>query len=279
MPYRMKNSVWQIVLKVFMLTSVFFVIINYFWYLLNANDTTPSTQNQNKTRFTSKDIEVLWDVWVAISTNIGTRYKQTSETPVTIYKDVVDIWYILGNQNIAKDKIITANMVVLNEYFNVLKTDIRSLLSTSSDRELALNAFIAQLEYRYRMWVENSKTLSMQKAELLKAYNSSNTEIDRLKGKISDDFWDFNNTETINNIDSYLKIRQENMNARTYIVFINKFLNYYAVLNEYNKKVLDTLINNKEIIIKNSQVVVPDSGWELLKELKILYSEEEWKEK
>lgn len=275
----MKNSVWQIVLKVFMLTSVFFVIINYFWYLLNASESQSTSDNQNKTRFTSKNIEVLGDIWVAISTNIGTRYKQTSEIPVTIYKDVVDIGYILGNQNIAKDKIITANMVVLNEYFNILKTDIRSLLSTSNDRELALNAFIAQLEYRYKIWVENSKTLNMQKADLMKAYNSSNTEIDTLKNKISDDFSDFNNTETIQNIDSYLKIRQENMNARTYIVFINKFLNYYAVLNEYNKKVLDTLINNKEIIIKNSQVVVPDSGWELLKELKLLYSEEEWKDK
>lgn len=275
----MKNNLWQILLKIFMLTSVFFVIINYFWYYLNADEEVVTSTNSNRERFTSKDIEVMWDVWVAIATNIGTRYKETKETPVTIFKDVVEVGYILWNQNIAKDKIITANMVVLNEYFNILKTDIRSLLSTSNDRELALNAFIAQLEYRYKVGIENSKTLSLQKAELLKAYNSSNTEINTLKDKISDDFSDFNNIETIKNIDNYLKVREENLNARTYIVFINKFLNYYAVLNEYNKKVLDTLINNKEIIVKNSQVVVPDSGSDLLKELKLIYSEEEWKDK
>lgn len=275
----MKNSVWQILLKIFMLTSVFFVIINYFWYYLNADEEVITSTNSNREKFTSKDIEVIGDVWVAIATNIGTRYKETKETPVSIFKDVVEVGYILWNQNIAKDKIITANMVVLNEYFNILKTDIRSLLSTSNDRELALNAFIAQLEYRYKVGIENSKNLNLQKAELLKAYNSSNTEINTLKDKISDDFSDFNNIETIKNIDNYLKVREENLNARTYIVFINKFLNYYAVLNEYNKKVLDTLINNKEIIVKNSQVVVPDSGSDLLKELKLIYSEEEWKDK
>lgn len=273
----MKNSIFQVFLKIFMLTSVFFVIINYFWYFLNADQEAQKSINSNKETFTSGEVEIIWNVWVAISTNIGTRYKQTAETPVNIYKDVVDIWYILGNNNVAKDKIITANMVFLNEYFNILKTDIRSLLSSSNDREFALNSFIAQLEYRYKAWVENAKTLSSQKAELVSSLNSSNNEIENIKDKISNDFWNFNNAETLKNIDSYLEIKKENTNALTYIIFINKFLDYYSILNDYNKKVLDTLINNKEILIKNSQVVIPDTGWELLKQLKILYTEEEWK--
>jgi len=274
----MKNSHFQIFTKIIMLTGVFFVIINYFWYFLNANEE-PKITNSNKKNFISKDIEIMWNVWVAISTNIWTRYKQTKETPVNIYKDVIDIWYILWNNNIAKDKIITANMVLLNEYFNILKTDIRSLLSSSNDREFTLNSFITQLEYRYKLWIENSKNLSLQKQELLKSYQNSSNEIEKIKQKISNDFWNFNNTETLKNIDSYLKLKQENTNALTYIIFINKFLNYYVILNEYNKKVLDTLINNKEILIKNTQLVIPDTGWELLKQLKILYTEEEWKGK
>lgn len=275
----MKNTLFQIWLKIFMLTSVFFVIINYFWYFLNADQNSLDSQNNNIEKFTSKKIDIVGSIWVAISTNIGTRYKERKDTPIIIYKDVVDIWYILWNQNEAKDKIITANMVTLSEYLNILKTDVRSLLSTSNDREFALNSFIAQLEYRYKAGVENSKSLDSQRTELMKSYDNSNNEINRLKDKISADFANFNNTETIKNIDSYLKIREENLNARTYIVFINKFLNNYAVLNQYNKKVLDTLINNKEIIIKDSQVVIPNTGWELLKELKLLYSEDEWKNK
>lgn len=260
-----------------MLTSVFFVIINYFWYFLNAEEEWFKTDNKNKEKFVSKDIEIIGAVWVAISTNIWTRYKQINEIPISIYKDAVEVWYILWNNNQAKDRIITANMIAINEYFNILKTDIRSLLSSSNDREFALNSFIAQLEYRYKVWIENSKTLLLQKNELIKAYNNSNLEINNLKNKISNDFSNFDNVETLKNIDNYLKIRQENLTARTYIIFINKFLNNYAILNEYNKRVLDTLINNKEIIIKNSQVVIPDTGWELLKQLKLLYTEDEWK--
>lgn len=273
----MKNSMFQVFIKIFMLTGVFFVIINYFWYFLNASEEAIKSTNSNKEKFISRDIEVIWSVWVAISTNIWTRYKQTKETPINLYKDVVEIWYILWNQNVAKDKIITANMIFLNEYFNILKTDIRGLLSSSNDREFALNSFIAQLEYRYKEWTKNAENLVAQKVELTKAFENSSNEIENLKDKIWTDFWNFNNNETIKNIDSYLEIKKENTNALTYIIFINKFLDYYNILNNYNKKVLDTLINNKEILVKNSQVVIPDTGWELLKQLKILYTEEEWK--
>lgn len=272
----MKKNFWDIIFKVFILTSVFFVIINYFWYLLNADSEKGKIKN-NIDKFKSSDVEEIWTTWVAIWINIWTRYKEMKETPIQAYKDVVDIWYVLGNQNIAKDKIITTNMIILNEYFNILKTDIRSLLSSADDREFILNSFISQLEYRYKNSTQNIKTLLTQKSDLVKAYNDSNDKIESLKIKISSDFWNLNNKDTIENIDLYLKSKQENTNVKTYIVFIDKFLYSYWVLNEYNKKVLDTLINNKELIIKNSQVVIPDTGTDLLKELKLIYSEEEWK--
>lgn len=260
-----------------MLTGVFFVIINYFWYYLDASSTPSSWQNTNRENFSSSDIEIIGNVWVAISTNIGTRYTQIKQTPVTTFEDVVDIGYILWNNRIAKDKLITTNMNFLSEYFNILKTDIRWLLARSNDRAFALDSFIAQLEYRYRLWVGNAQKLTNQKNELIQAINQSNTNIEDLKLKIGSDFSNFNNIQTLENIDIYLDMKTESTNALTYIVFINKFLNYYAILNDYNKKVLDTLINNKEILIKNTQVVIPDTGWELLRQLKLLYTEDEWK--
>jgi hypothetical protein len=42
-------------------------------------------------------------------------------------------------------------MIVLNEYLNILKTDIKGLLDSSNDRSSTLNAFIDQLEYRYKI--------------------------------------------------------------------------------------------------------------------------------
>ncbi len=274
----MKGKVFQVIMKVLILTGIFFMLINYFWYFLNASESLNKSTNSNKEKFTSKDIDIIGNVWVAIATNIWTRYKQTKETPINAYKDVIEVGYILWNQNIAKDALITANMVFLNEYFNILKTDIRSLLSSSNDREFALNSFIAQLEYRYKIASESISKLNSQKTELLKTYENSNKEIELLKTKIGSDFSNFNNTETVKNIDHFLEIKKENTNVLTYIVFVNKFIDYYTTLNNYNKKVLDTLINNKEILIKNTQVVIPDTGWELLKQLKLLYTEDEWKQ-
>lgn len=115
---------------------------------------------------------------------MGTRYKQIKETPVVTYKDVIDVGYVLGNENIAKDALITGHMLFLNEYFQVLKTDIKSLLSQSNDRSFALDSFIAQLEYRYRTASSNMQILTNQKQELIKAYESSSKEIENLKTKI-----------------------------------------------------------------------------------------------
>gem|GEM_PF-637249 len=114
--------------------------------------------------------------------------KERKELPVTIYKDVIDLGYVLSNDTQAKDKIITVHMIVLREYFNILKTDINVLLSQSNDRESTLNSYIAQLEYRYKIALENSKTLQMQRTELTQGYDDSNKKLTTLKEKLSTDF-------------------------------------------------------------------------------------------
>lgn len=275
----MKKDSFAIWVKIIMLTWVFFVIINYFWYLLNADNENKSTpaSNENLQNFVNKDVEIVWAAWVAISTNIWTRLKQTKDIPVTVTNDVVDVWYIIANQTEAKDKIIATNMVAISEYLNILKTDIKALLSSSNDRSFALNSYISQLEYRYKAWIENSKNLMNQKTELVKSYNESEKELNVLRTQIWKDFSSFNSKNTKSNIDQYLKLKQNSTNAKTYIVFINKFISYYATLNNYNKKLLDTLINNKEILVKNTQVVLPDSWTDLLKDLNLIYDESEWK--
>jgi hypothetical protein len=80
---------------------------------------------------------------------------------------VFSIGEIIANQNEVKDKIITQNMITLNEYLNVLKTDVKGVLSSSNDRASVLNAFIAQLEYRYKVANTNMKQLEAQRSELL----------------------------------------------------------------------------------------------------------------
>ena len=41
--------------------------------------------------------------------------------------------------------------IVINEYKNVLTTDVKQLLASNYDKSSILNAFIEQLEYRYSL--------------------------------------------------------------------------------------------------------------------------------
>lgn len=279
----MKNSNFWIVLKVLMLTWVFFVIINYSGYLLNAQkEPTNDTQkveswNENISTYVNKNIEVMWNIWVAVSTNIWTRHKQINDIPVEITQENVNIWAIVSSNQVINDKIITPNMVFIFEYLNIIKTDVRSLLSSSNDRSFALNSFIAQLEYRYKESVKYSQNLALYRAELVKKFNDTERKISELKDKMSQDFTKFNTTQTTKNIDDFLELKQKSNNYKTYIVFIDKFLNFYAQLNNYNKWLLDVLINNKDALVKNSHVVIPNNWANLLKELNLIYDEAEFK--
>jgi len=261
--------------KISALTLLFLMWISLWNNYLNAEKLDDEFTNLWNYKIITKKIPS--QVWVAISSNIWTRLKEKKDYPVTIYNDVMDISYILSNKQVARDKIITNNMILLNEYMNILKTDIKAFLAQSKDRWLALNSFIDQLTYRYKNTLTTTKNLNLQKSNLLNVYNKTNNNLEQIKAKIWKDFKNFDSNATIENIDKYLKLKEENTYSRTYIVFIDKLINNFAILNNYNKTLLDTLINNKEIIIKNTQIVLPDSWTQILKKLNLIYTESDWK--
>jgi len=122
-----------------------------------------------------------------------------------------------------------------------------------------LDAIIEQLEFRYEKSVKQITALNEQKNifnnEMLKA----EANIETLKIKINTDFKNKDSIASKENIDNYLKEKNNYYHARTYIIYINKFLIDYSYLNDYNKKLLDTLINNKEALVKEAYVVIPDT--------------------
>jgi hypothetical protein len=150
-------------------------------------------------------------------------------------------------------------MIAIEEYKNILKTNVKQLIDSSYDKPRILDAFIDQLEYRYTINSKNIKTLIDQKTVFTNNMTSVNTEINSLKLKIGKDFSENNASESLKNIDSYLEYKKEYYYSRTYIVYINHFLSEYNYLNKYNKLLLDTLINNKDALIKDAFVVIPDS--------------------
>jgi len=103
------------------------------------------------------------------------------------------------------------------------------------------------------------KALTTQRAILGSSMKTNNNSLNNLKSKISRDFSRFNTENTLKNIDSYLKLKKEYNYSRVYIIFIDQIITQYSYLNSYNKILLDTLINNKEAIIKDAHIVIPSS--------------------
>ena len=277
----MSKQINKFLAKVLILSTFIVLIFNIWDNLLNANSTANNevTIIQNYSNFKKLNNNSLWKIWVALTTNIWIQYTKRWSTPATIYKDIFSVSEIMNNQADANNELIWANMQAVDEYKNILKTNVKQLIDSSYDKPRILNAFIEQLEYRYVLWWNNIKTLNEQKTVFLSNMNSASTKITSLKQKIESDFSKNDSKWSLANIDRYLELKKEYYYARTYIVYINHFLNEYNYLNKYNKLLLDTLINNKDALIKNSFVVIPDSGTQLLKNFNLIYDESEFKTK
>ncbi|MBP8016486.1 hypothetical protein KAZ01_00615 [Candidatus Gracilibacteria bacterium] len=233
----------------------------------------------NDTKFQRVDAPYLGTVGVALSVNVGTKKIESSSIPVSIYQEVMPISYILANKELARNKIITNNMISLSEYINIIKTDINSLLDSSSDRESMLESFLDQLKYRYTNGLSEIKILKEQAKELTQTLTSSDQKVITLKDSLTDAYKNLEYEKTQEILDEYLLEKEKNTFAKTYLVFIGKFIKSYEILNNYNKTLLDTIINNKEALIKNVTIVLPDSGNALLNNLNLIKTEAEFKDK
>lgn len=275
----MSKQFIKIMIKIFLLSAFFVIIFNLWDNLINAKTTNNENiiKNENNSNFKKISNSSLWKTWVAITTNIWIRFKQRKDAPATIYKEIFSISEIMIDKQVANKELISNNMSLIEEYRNVLKTDIKQLLDSSYDKPKLLNALIEQLEYRYVLWTESMKKLLEQRTIFEWSITSTNTKTESLKAKISNDFKKNDPEETLKNINNYLELKKEYYYASTYIVYVNKFLGEYDSLNKYNKLLLDTLINNKDAIVKNSFVVIPDSWNELLKKFNLIYTEAETK--
>ena len=168
-------------------------------------------------------------------------------------------------------------MQVIQEYYNLLSTDIKNLIVNASDKASTLSTFTNQLEHRYKLATTNIATLNIQKAQHIQELETIQTQVTNIKAKINNDFKNFDARSTDKNITSYLSLKGKYDFHRTHVIFINQYIKQYDFLNNYNKKVLDVLLTNRNAIIKSSYVVIPDTGSEVLRDMNLLITEQEFK--
>lgn len=279
----MTTPLQKSLIKITIFTSIFVLIsmiiggwINAF--LENKNTPIPPTTSTNEETFRNVNTTLLGRAGVAISTNLWTRFTQINELPANIYSDVM--WITEGLQASSASGstgMITRNMILAEEYRNVLRTDIMWLLAQGSDRARVLDAIISQLEYRYELAVRQMRELLSLRNSLETQARNAESQIDILRNKMAADFAKNDAEASYENIHTYLDLKARYNYSIVYIVYINQFLNDYNRLNDYNKRLLDTLINNRTAIVKDAYVVIPSTGIEFLREFKLLLDEAEHK--
>ncbi|MDQ7010029.1 MAG: hypothetical protein Q9M94_07100 [Candidatus Gracilibacteria bacterium] len=270
------------ILKITSLALLFAIIFNFAnAYINNEITTIPSSVseienkdnigNNNKYNFAKSNSILLAKSGVALSTNVGIKYKQRQTQ--NLYKDVPAIAKTISEKKYADNTNISNHLLQINEYYNVLKTDVKKMISSSYNKRETLEAYIEQLKYRYTNSNNNIQILLKKKSQLSIDLTKSSEKINKLKTKIDFDFRKFNADETNKNIDELLIAKAEYNYAKTHIIFINQYIKQYYALNNSNKKLLDTLINNKNAIIKNTKIVIPDTGIEGLRKLNLIVDE------
>lgn len=166
-------------------------------------------------------------------------------------------------------------MIAAQEYMAVLQMDIGKTLDQSRDRAAMLESIIDGLKFRGKKTNDYLASLAAQRTELQAALTSSTTRIAALKTELSNTYTKMDYEGTQKTLDEYIAQKNKETYARSYIVFLDKFSATYNSLNAYNVKLLSTLTINKEALIKNVTVVLPDSGGEFMKKLELLRTEAE----
>jgi hypothetical protein len=151
------------------------------------------------------------------------------------------------------------------------------MLDETEERGKVLDEHIDILKSYYIRTSERTALLAEQSEELRTMLTASSQVTEAAKKAMEEKYkaFEYDGVDTV--IDSYVTAKNEENRARVYLAYIERFQRGYGILQGQNKKILDTLINNRAALIQKTIVVIPDSGSELLKKLNLVISEADYK--
>lgn len=265
------------ILKILIITLLFLWGYKAFIYASSWEIVATKIEESNATRFQSAKAQQFFNISAAISTRIGIAYNENGWNNLSwsFYEQIADIGSNQEEKKEIRKKLIAQNMLIVWEYLNLSRTDIKSLLDSSNDRKRTLEWFINQLELRERNSRLSMQSLELHKDLLVAELDSLSSQIESIKSDMERAFSSGDSGKTLSDIDSYFELRKLYTIAFTDIVFINQFLKQHDFLTRYNLWILNTLTSNKQAIIDKTFVVIPTTGSEYLKPLELLFDEAE----
>ena len=272
------RNIIKILSKVAILSFIIVILLNLWDFFTSEKEKNVEVNNNNSTVFVNSKIESIANVWVAISTNIWIKYSERQTISYdNIYKNIYSAKEILENRAEVKNDLIGSNMFFTREYFNFIKTDFNILLKNSSNKKTTLDNIINQLEFRFKTSLTNLSILTKQEHIIYVEYQKTLEEISKAKQNMEKSYYDLDTVVLNKNMNSYYDLKRKEAILKTHLVIINWFKKEYNSINDYNTVLLDTLINNKDIISKDSYLVIPDSWDVLLEQFNLVINEEQYK--
>ncbi len=260
--------------KITILTLVFFVIFYLWSNIIQAWWWSSDTKVDNKDSFTSIENYWLSEVWVALNINVWTKfYEWKKESNNSFYNEVIQIATIKSDRNLTNDVLITKNIDTIRDYLNITKINVKWYLDSSDDRKDNYDSLMNQLKVRYKIWYANSKNLSIQIESLTNHILQLENSIANIKQSMTLNLKNYNANWLNRNINDYITIKNESTLMKVYLIFCNRFLSYYNLLNNYNKNTITVLRLNEDAIVKNTYVVIPNSWSDLINKLNLIYNE------
>ncbi len=281
----LKNSkIIEKIIKISTLSLLILIWVNLIFSFQEKkleNNVFYSAQNFDYNNYNYKNIKIKPLSWiaVAISVNLWIKYNEKNSLNDTIYNNIFSPKDFLVKQKLVEENILWKNLLFLKEYLNFVKIDFNKNLKNSNNKKDTLEIILNQLKLRLIKANSNAKNLLAQKRILEKEYNKVVTNINTIKDKIRYNYSKSKINNLYYNLQDYYELKNKETVYKSYILFINDLLKKYYIINEYNKIIINVLQLNKDIITKNSYLVIPEKWKELLKKYELMISEKDFKEK
>lgn len=257
------------------LTVIFAFAIHFSWeYIVSSLGF--SAQAHNDMNFENANISYIGNTATALSLKLGGASRSQSINNIS-WNDAISIEEVLHNPSVGQEKLIASNMLAITTYANILQADIVNLLNTSTNRSVALDNHISLLKSYHTKTRENISIVRDQKNDLQNILQQTSWIQNEAKGVLQNSYKTLEYSGVDNAISEFLKAKNLNNQAKIYMIYLERFEKSYNVLQNKNLKIIDILTQNRDALIKNATVVIPQSGTDIVKELWLIQSESDYK--
>jgi hypothetical protein len=269
------SEVKNFIKNTLILTLFFTLVLHLSWGYIVPMFGQRTSAGPNDLAFQQANMNYMGNIATAMSLSVGQKESGIKIQGINTTSNTISIAEVLWNPEIGQQKLIGANMLAVSNYMNLISTDIPTLLDNSIDRSTTINEHISLLKSYYNRTLERLTVIGEQIADLQGIISQSTASTNWAKVIMQMSYEDYDYSWVDGAIDTYIGAKNRDTRARVYLIYLEKYKKSYAALQAKNLKLIDVLINNREALIKRTTVVIPNSGSELIKSLKLIQTEAE----